>query len=77
MKKQSDEENFEAEAELEDYRCWTQTGIPSEVTEVFNDQSVVKPQPSSLLRHSAISILLCTRNQKSTTLHVSTFEYST
>ena len=71
MKKQSDEENFE-EAEAQAYRCWTQTGIPSEVIEVFNDQSVVKLQPSSPpFCHLAAALHSYTKNQSPYTLPLS------
>ena len=71
MKKQSDEENFE-EAEAQAYRCWTQTGIPSEVTEVFNDHSVVKLQPSSPpFCHLAAALHSFTKNQPPYTLPLS------
>ena len=71
MKKQSDEENFE-EAEAQAYRCWTQTGIPSEVAEVFNDQSVVKLQPSSPpFCHLAAALHSYTKNQPPYTLPLS------
>ena len=71
MKKQSDEENFE-EAETQVYRCWTQTGIPSEVTEVFNDQSVVKLLPSSPpFCHLAAALHSYTKNQPPYTLPLS------
>ena len=71
MKKQSDEENFE-EAEAQAYRCWTQTSIPSEVTEVFNDQSVVKLQPSSPpFCHLASALHSYTKNQPPYTLPLS------
>jgi len=71
MKKQSDEENFE-EAEAQAYRCWTQTGIPSEVIEVFNDPSVVKLQPSSPpFCHLAAALHSYTKNQPPYTLPLS------
>ena len=71
MKKQSDEENFE-EAEAQAYRCWTPTGIPSEVAEVFNDQSVVKLQPSSPpFCHLAAALHSFTEDQPPYTLPLS------
>ena len=71
MKKKSDEENFE-EAEAQAYRCWTPTGIPSEVTEVFNDQSVVQLQPSSLpFCHLAAALHSFTKKQPPYTLPLS------
>ena len=71
MKKKSDEENFE-EAEAQAYRCWTPTGIPSEVTQVFNDQSVVKCQPSSPpFCHLAAALHSFTQNQPPYTLPLS------
>ena len=71
MKRQSDEENFE-EAEAQAYRCWTPTGIPSEVAEVFNDQSVVKLQPSSPpFCHLAAALHSYTENQPPFTLPLS------
>ena len=71
MKKNSDEENFE-EAEAQAYRCWTQTSVPSEVIEVFNDQSVVKLQPSSPpFCHLAAALHSYTKNQPPYTLPLS------
>ena len=71
MRKKSDEENFE-EAETQAYRCWTSTVIPSEVTEVFNDQSVVKRQPSSPpFCHLAAALHSYTKNQPPYTLPLS------
>ena len=71
MKKKSDEENFE-EAEAQAYRCWTQTVVPSEVTEVFNDQSVLRCQPSSPpFCHLAAALHSFTKNQSPYTLPLS------
>ena len=71
MKKKSDEENFE-EAEAQAYRCWTQTVVPSEVTEVFNDRSVVQLQPSSPpFCHLAAALHSFTKNQPPYTLPLS------
>ena len=71
MKKNPDEENFE-EAEAQAYRCWTQTSVPSEVIDVFNDQSVVKLQPSSPpFCHLAAALHSYTKNQPPYTLPLS------
>ena len=71
MKKKSDEENFE-EAEAQAYRCWTQTSIPSEVSEVFKDQSVVNVQPSSPpFYHLAAALHSYTKSQPPYTLPLS------
>jgi NEDD8-activating enzyme E1 regulatory subunit len=71
MKKKSDEENFE-EAEAQAYRCWVQASIPSEVIEVFNDQSVVKCQASSPpFCHLAAALHSYTKHQPPHTLPLS------
>lgn len=39
MRVKIDEENFE-EAEAQAYRCWTTTGVPSEIAELFSDPNL-------------------------------------
>ncbi|KDQ55457.1 hypothetical protein JAAARDRAFT_71311 [Jaapia argillacea MUCL 33604] len=46
MKKKVDEENFD-EAEAQAYRAWTETGVPSEISSLFQDPSLSSLSPSS------------------------------
>lgn len=46
MKIKYDEENFE-EAEAQAYRCWTETRVPSEIANLFQDPQLSKLGPGS------------------------------
>ncbi|KAJ7634864.1 hypothetical protein FB45DRAFT_910090 [Roridomyces roridus] len=46
MKIKFDEENFD-EAEAQAYRCWTETGVPSDITALFQDPQLSKLGPTS------------------------------
>ncbi|KAJ6487955.1 hypothetical protein C8R45DRAFT_995037 [Mycena sanguinolenta] len=46
MQIKSDEENFE-EAEAQAYRCWTETGVPSDIAALFQDPQLSTLSPAS------------------------------
>ena len=46
MKKKADEENFD-EAVQQSYRAWTETKVPSEISDLFADPSLTSLSPSS------------------------------
>ncbi|KAG6918799.1 hypothetical protein DXG01_011551 [Tephrocybe rancida] len=46
MKVKFDEENFD-EAESQAYRCWTETGVPSDIAALFQDPQLSTLSPSS------------------------------
>ncbi|KAG6863905.1 hypothetical protein C0991_002172 [Blastosporella zonata] len=46
MKVKFDEENFD-EAESQAYRCWTETGVPSDIAALFQDPQLSALSPSS------------------------------